>query len=113
MSMLLKRLRRGTYARSYDHDQRGGRRANSVHRGASQSRSMVLLAGTPWAPGAGLGALRMQKVGSLAPTDRHGRRAAHQLAVTGARALPDGPGPLTRLDDRQRPLGPPKVFFLE
>ena len=48
-----------------------------------------------------------------AAVDRHGRRTAHRLAATGARALPDGPGALTLLDDRQRPLGPPKVFFLE
>src|ERR1700759_3533172 len=58
--------------------------------------------------GAGLGALRMHEVGSLAPADRHGRPTAHQLAATGAHALPDGPGALTLFDDRQRPLGPPK-----
>src|ERR1700749_5115293 len=72
----------------HDHHQGGGRRANSVHRGASQSQSVVVSAGTPWTPGAN-----------------------HQLAAAGARALPNGPGAPTLLDDCARAPGPAGLLF--
>src|ERR1700749_3792654 len=72
----------------HDHHQGGGRRANSVHRGASQSQSVVVSAGTPWTPG-----------------------AHHPIAPSHPRSLPNGPGPLTLLDDCQRALGPAGVLF--